>query len=166
MRSGSRSISSAGLSFCPTARQAREPIYLNAAALAVLADLPRLEGNRMSFPREKRRRAARGFGPAMGRLSRRPPGSTGCAFTIFATASPLLAPGAASACLSSGNCSGTLNPRRRRAMRILPTIRCGKPSKRSARRSRRQCPESLAPRSCQSRERNDGAKIVSLNARG
>ena len=47
------SISSAGLSFCPTARRARNPIFLNAAALAILADMPRLEGSPHVFPGKK-----------------------------------------------------------------------------------------------------------------
>ena len=39
--------------FLPDSKTGKKPIYLNAAALAVLADLPRLEGNPHVFPGKK-----------------------------------------------------------------------------------------------------------------
>jgi integrase len=42
-----------GIIFLPDSKTGKKPIYLNAAALAVLADLPRLEGNPHVFPGRK-----------------------------------------------------------------------------------------------------------------
>jgi integrase len=42
-----------GIIFLPDSKTGKKPIFLNAAALAVLADLPRLEGNPHVFPGRK-----------------------------------------------------------------------------------------------------------------
>jgi integrase len=42
-----------GIIFLPDSKTGKKPVYLNAAALAVLADLPRLEGSPFLFPGKK-----------------------------------------------------------------------------------------------------------------
>jgi integrase len=42
-----------GVMFLPDSKTGRKPIYLSAAALAILSDLPRIEGNPHIFPGEK-----------------------------------------------------------------------------------------------------------------
>jgi integrase len=127
-----------GMMFLPDSKTGRKPIYLSAAAAAILSALPRIDGNPYVIPGEK-------TGPPHADLKR--PWDAICEVAgldgvrlhdLRATASPLWAPGRLWDSRSSGSYSAIRSRPQHSATRILTLIRCGARPKRSAQLSRRR----------------------------